>query len=109
VVGTRSGGGSWTIPDKEWHENFALNLFAAMRLTNAVLPALRASHAASTTTRASRIETLGYGHDSGRWEPRKWPVAVYRTLAVSGSKRNATGRRESASGARNQVLSNFLA
>jgi len=25
--------GSWTIPDKEWHDNFALNLFAAIRLT----------------------------------------------------------------------------
>jgi NAD(P)-dependent dehydrogenase (short-subunit alcohol dehydrogenase family) len=36
-------GGSWTIPNKEWHDNFALNLFAAICLTNAVHPALRTS------------------------------------------------------------------
>src|SRR5258708_31753713 len=34
-------GGSWTIPDKEWHENFELNLFPAIRLTKTVLPGLR--------------------------------------------------------------------
>ena len=43
-------GGSWTIPDKEWHDAFALNLFAAIRLTNAVLPALRASNFALRIT-----------------------------------------------------------
>jgi NAD(P)-dependent dehydrogenase (short-subunit alcohol dehydrogenase family) len=41
-------GGSWTIPDKAWHDNLELNLFAAIRLTNAVLPALRASKDAAS-------------------------------------------------------------
>src|SRR5260221_11941248 len=40
-------GGSWTIPDKEWHWNSELNLFAAIPLPNAVVPALRAAKAAS--------------------------------------------------------------
>src|SRR6266853_1036971 len=50
-------GGSWTIPDKEWHDNFALNLFAAIRLTNAVLPALRASKAAAVVNISSAAAT----------------------------------------------------
>ena len=36
-------GGSETIPDEEWQRDLALNLLAAVRLTNAALPALRAS------------------------------------------------------------------
>jgi len=37
--------GTASIPDEEWQAAFALNLFAAIRLTNALLPALRESKA----------------------------------------------------------------
>src|SRR5487761_1979255 len=50
--------GSWTIPDKAWHDSFALNLFAASRLTNAVLPALRASKAAAVVNISSAAATM---------------------------------------------------
>jgi NAD(P)-dependent dehydrogenase (short-subunit alcohol dehydrogenase family) len=53
--------GSWTIPDKEWHDAFALNLFAAIRLTNAVLPALRASKAAAVVDISSAAATMPFG------------------------------------------------
>src|SRR5688572_15019234 len=39
--------GSATIPDEEWQDGFALNLFSAVRLINAALPALRSSKAAA--------------------------------------------------------------
>jgi NAD(P)-dependent dehydrogenase (short-subunit alcohol dehydrogenase family) len=35
--------GTASIPEEEWQASFGLNLFAAVRLTNAVLPALRES------------------------------------------------------------------
>ncbi len=53
--------GSWTIPDKEWHDSFALNLFAAIRLTNAVLPALRTSKAAAVVNISSVAATMPFG------------------------------------------------
>lgn len=53
--------GSWTISDKEWHDSFALNLFAAIRLTNAVLPALRASKAAAIVNISSAAATMPFG------------------------------------------------
>lgn len=53
--------GSWTIPDKEWHDSIALNLFAAIRLTNAVLPVLRASTAAAVVNISSAAATMPFG------------------------------------------------
>lgn len=53
--------GSWAIPDNEWHDSFALNLFAAIRLTNAVLPALRASKAAAVVNISSAAATMPFG------------------------------------------------
>lgn len=53
--------GSWTIPDEAWHDSFALNLFAAIRLTNAVLPALRASKAAAIVNISSAAATMPFG------------------------------------------------
>lgn len=53
--------GSWTIPDKAWHDSFALNFFAAIRLTNAVLPALRASKAAAVVNISSAAATMPFG------------------------------------------------
>ena len=55
--GSAFSGGSWTIPDREWHANFELNFFAAIRLTNAVLPALRASKAAAVVNISSAAAT----------------------------------------------------
>jgi NAD(P)-dependent dehydrogenase (short-subunit alcohol dehydrogenase family) len=54
-------GGSWTIPGEEWSGAFALNLFAAIRLTNAVLPALRASKAAAVVNISSAAATMPFG------------------------------------------------
>jgi NAD(P)-dependent dehydrogenase (short-subunit alcohol dehydrogenase family) len=53
--------GSWTIPDKAWHDSFALNFFAAIRLTSAVLPALRASKAAAVVNISSAAATMPFG------------------------------------------------
>jgi NAD(P)-dependent dehydrogenase (short-subunit alcohol dehydrogenase family) len=53
--------GSWTIPDQEWHDGFALNLFGAVRLTNALLPALRASKAAAIVNISSAAATMPFG------------------------------------------------
>ena len=54
-------GGSWTIPDKAWHDNLELNLFAAIRLTNAVLPELRASKDAAVVNISSTAATMPFG------------------------------------------------
>lgn len=54
-------GGSWTIPDSEWRDNFALNLFAAIRLTNALLPALRASQHAAIVNLSSAAAAKPFG------------------------------------------------
>jgi len=53
-------GGSWTIPDKQWQDGFALNLFAAIRLTNAVLPALRTSKAAAVVNISSAAAVIPF-------------------------------------------------
>lgn len=53
--------GSWTIPDQAWHDSMALNLFAAIRLTNTVLPALRASKAAAVVNLSSAAATMPFG------------------------------------------------
>lgn len=53
--------GSHTIPEEEWQKDFALNLFAAVRLTNAVLPALRESKAASVVNISSTAATVPFG------------------------------------------------
>ena len=75
-------GGSWTIPDKEWHDNFALNLFAAIRLTNAVLPALRTSKAAAVVNISSAAATMPFGAFA-HYGAAKAALNYYsRTLAV---------------------------
>jgi len=53
-------GGSWTISDEEWQDHLALNLFAAVRLTNAVLPALRESSSAAIVNISSTAATMPY-------------------------------------------------
>ena len=75
-------GGSWTIPDKEWHDNFALNLFAVIRLTNAVLPALRASKVAALVNISSAAATIPFG-PFAHYGAAKAALEYYsRTLAM---------------------------
>ncbi|HEX5421486.1 MAG TPA: oxidoreductase [Gammaproteobacteria bacterium] len=75
-------GGSWTIPDKAWHDSFALNLFAAIRLTNAVLPALRASKAAAVVNISSAAAAMPFA-PSAHYGAAKAALEYYsRTLAV---------------------------
>jgi NAD(P)-dependent dehydrogenase (short-subunit alcohol dehydrogenase family) len=74
--------GSWTIPDKEWHDSFALNHFASIRLTNAVLPALRASKAAAVVNISSTATTMAFG-PVAHYGAAKAALEYYsRTLAV---------------------------
>ncbi len=74
--------GSWTISDKEWHDNFALNLFAAIRLTNAVLPALRASKAAAVVNISSAAATMPFA-PIAHYGAAKAALEYYsRTLAM---------------------------
>lgn len=75
-------GGSQTIPDEEWHDHFALNFFAAIRLTNAVLPALRASKAAAVVNISSTAATMPYAF-CVQYGAAKAALDYYsRTLAV---------------------------
>ncbi len=75
-------GGSWTIPDEEWHDNFALNFFAAIRLTNAVLPALRASKAAAVVNISSAAAMMPFG-PFAHYGAAKAALEYYsRTLAM---------------------------
>ncbi|APR88459.1 3-oxoacyl-[acyl-carrier protein] reductase [Minicystis rosea] len=53
--------GAASIPEEEWQDVFALNLFSSVRLTNAVLPALRASTAAAIVNISSTAATMGAG------------------------------------------------
>lgn len=54
-------GGSATIPEEEWQDGLALNLLSAVRLTNAVLPALRDSTAAAIVNISSTAARMGAG------------------------------------------------
>jgi len=74
--------GSWTIPEKAWHDGFALNFFAAIRLTNAVLPALRASKAAAVVNISSAAATMPFA-PFAHYGAAKAALNYYsRTLAV---------------------------
>jgi NAD(P)-dependent dehydrogenase (short-subunit alcohol dehydrogenase family) len=74
--------GSWTIPDKEWHDSLALNFFAAIRLTSAALPALRASKAAAVVNISSAAATMPFG-PFAHYGAAKAALEYYsRTLAV---------------------------
>ncbi|MGH6678786.1 MAG: oxidoreductase [Bradyrhizobium sp.] len=74
--------GSWTIPDNEWQDSFALNLFAAIRLTNAVLPALQASENAAIVNISSAAATMSFA-PFAHYGAAKAALNHYsRTLAV---------------------------
>lgn len=53
--------GSETIPDSAWQDAFSLNLLAAVRLTNAVLPALRESSGGAVVNISSTAATMPFG------------------------------------------------
>lgn len=75
-------GGSWAIPDEDWHDNLELNLFAAIRLTNAVLPALRASKAAAVVNISSAAAAMPFG-PFAHYGAAKAALEYYsRTLAM---------------------------
>jgi NAD(P)-dependent dehydrogenase (short-subunit alcohol dehydrogenase family) len=75
-------GGSWTIPETAWNEAFALNLFAAIRLTNALLPALRASKAAAVVNISSAAARIPFA-PSVHYGAAKAALEYYsRTLAA---------------------------
>lgn len=74
--------GSSTIPDEAWHDSFELNLFAAIRLTNAVLPALRASKVAAVVNISSAAATMPFG-PFAHYGAAKAALEYYsRTLAL---------------------------
>jgi NAD(P)-dependent dehydrogenase (short-subunit alcohol dehydrogenase family) len=52
--------GTASIPDEEWQAAFALNLFSAIRLTNALLPALRESKAGAIVNISSTAATMPF-------------------------------------------------
>lgn len=74
--------GSPTIPDEEWHRDLALNLLAAVRLTNAVLPALRRSKAAAIVNISSTAATMPFGPTAHYGAAKAALDAYSRTLAV---------------------------
>lgn len=53
--------GSATIPDEEWQDALTLNLLSAVRLTNALLPALRESSAPAIVNISSTAAQMGAG------------------------------------------------
>ena len=67
ILVNNAGGGSGfphgatSITDEAWQASFALNLFAAIRLTNALLPSLRQSKAASIVNVSSGAATMAVG------------------------------------------------
>ncbi|MGH8182380.1 MAG: oxidoreductase [Rhodanobacteraceae bacterium] len=74
--------GSWTIPDAAWRDSFALNFFAAVHLTDAVLPALRKSNAAAVVNISSAAATMPFG-PFAHYGAAKAALEYYsRTLAV---------------------------
>lgn len=74
--------GSATIPDEEWQNDLALNLLSAVRLTNAVLPALRASKAAAIVNISSTAATMPFGPTAHYGAAKAALDAYSRTLAV---------------------------
>jgi NAD(P)-dependent dehydrogenase (short-subunit alcohol dehydrogenase family) len=76
--------GSASIPDDEWQDGFALNLFSAVRLTSAVLPALRRSKAAAVVNISSTAATMGTGAGPfAHYVAAKAALDAYsRTLAI---------------------------
>jgi NAD(P)-dependent dehydrogenase (short-subunit alcohol dehydrogenase family) len=74
--------GITSIPDEEWQASFALNLFAAIRLTNAVLPALRESKAGAIVNISSGAATMSIGAVAHYCAAKAALNSYSRTLAI---------------------------
>jgi len=70
------------IPDDDWQACFALNLFSAVRLTNAVLPALRESKAGAIVNISSTAATMPFPPFAHYCAAKAALDAYSRTLAV---------------------------
>lgn len=74
--------GATSIPDEEWEAAFALNLFAAIRLTNALLPALRESKAGAIVNISSGAATMAIGAVAHYCAAKAALNSYSRTLAI---------------------------
>jgi NAD(P)-dependent dehydrogenase (short-subunit alcohol dehydrogenase family) len=74
--------GTASIPDEEWQASFELNLFAAIRLTNALLPALRESEAGAVVNVSSGAATMSIGAVAHYGAAKAALNSYSRTLAI---------------------------
>lgn len=74
--------GTASIPDEEWRSTFDLNLFSAVRLTQAVLPALRESKSGAIVNISSTAATMPFGAFAHYGAAKAALDAYTRTLAV---------------------------
>jgi NAD(P)-dependent dehydrogenase (short-subunit alcohol dehydrogenase family) len=89
ILVNNAGGGSGfpqgtaSIPDDAWQAGFALNLFAAIRLTNALLPALRESPGTGTIVNiSSGAATMAVGPIAHYCAAKAALNSYSRTLAI---------------------------
>jgi NAD(P)-dependent dehydrogenase (short-subunit alcohol dehydrogenase family) len=80
--GTGFPQGTASIPDEEWQAGFALNLFAAIRLTNALLPSLRESKAGAIVNISSGAATMSVGAVAHYCAAKAALNSYSRTLAI---------------------------
>jgi len=74
--------GATSIPDEEWQAAFALNLFGSIRLTNALLPALRESQAGAIVNISSGAATMSVGAIAHYCAAKAALNSYSRTLAI---------------------------
>jgi NAD(P)-dependent dehydrogenase (short-subunit alcohol dehydrogenase family) len=74
--------GTASIPDEEWQAGFDLNLFAAIRLTNALLPALHQSKGSAIVNISSGGATMAVGTVAHYFAAKAALNAYSRTLAI---------------------------
>jgi NAD(P)-dependent dehydrogenase (short-subunit alcohol dehydrogenase family) len=75
-------GGVTSIPDEDWESSYALNLLAAVRLTNLSVPALRQSSAAAILNMSSVSATMTFPF-AAHYGAAKAALDYYtRTVAV---------------------------
>jgi NAD(P)-dependent dehydrogenase (short-subunit alcohol dehydrogenase family) len=74
--------GTASIPDEEWQAALALNLMAAVRLTNALLPALRESKVGAIVNLSSGAATMAAGAVAHYGAAKAALNAYSRSLAI---------------------------
>ncbi len=91
--------GTASIPDEEWQAGFALNLFAAIRLTNALLPVLRESKAGAIVNISSGAATMAVGAVAHYGAAKAALNSYSRSLAIDlGAEQNPCERRIAGAG-----------